>query len=320
MKKTVCVGVGSIGRAWAVVFAKAGHEVALYDANADVLNEVKERIESTLGDLEAAGLLHDAHSAINNIRIAETLEDALVDAVYVQESVRELLEVKRATFEEIACYAPEDAIIASSTSAIAGSLFMEGLRNSANCLVAHPTNPPFLTTLTELCPTSSTSIATLKAAKKFLTGCGQATVTLKKEITGYALNRLQAAVVAEALYLVGEGYLSAPDLDDVMTRGLGMRWCFMGPFLTGHLNAPTGYAQYMNMYGDAYRSIVRDLRTDYEWTPRLFKKVQDQIAGGEETADVASQQAWRDRRLMLLIKHLEEADRIEPRKGQIYEA
>lgn len=162
---------------------------------------------------------------------------------------------------------------------------------------------------------AAAAIVGVSRARDFLDGVGQATILVKKKIIEYALNRLQAAVVTEALHLVGEGVASPADADPTLTKGLGLRGCFMGPFLIGHLNAPGGYRDYMNKYGETYRTIARDPRGDYDWSASVIDAAHSELTLGLNVRDVSEEQAWRDRRLMRLATHLSEAESENPRPG-----
>ena len=104
----------------------------------------------------------------------------------------------------------------------------------------HPVNPPHLVPLVELCGSPWTSSAILDQAHQIYAECGMVPVRIKSEKQGFVLNRLQGAVLAEALRLLHEDVISVEDLDKTMKDGLGMRWAFMGPFETIELNAPEG--------------------------------------------------------------------------------
>lgn len=305
-RRVACIGTGTIGRAWAIAFAAAGCRTALYDALPGAADRSVDAVAAALADLEAAGMIASAADALALVSIESDLEAAIAGADYVQESIREDLALKRVLYTEMDQVASAHTIFGSSTSALPGSAFMCGLFISPRCLVAHPTNPPYLVPLTEMCVTPETARETLVFATDFLRRVGQAPVLIKKEVTGYVLNRLQAAVINEALNLVAADVIAPDELDDVMTRGLGLRWAFMGPFLTGHLNASGGYADYMHLYGDAYRSILDDMRTPYHWGDAEIEAVDAAMpplgAGG-----TAKAQAWRDRRLMALRLHLDSA-------------
>jgi L-gulonate 3-dehydrogenase len=175
---------------------------------------------------------------------------------FVQENGPELIEEKLAIFAELDRFAPKDALLVSSTSAITASRFTEKLAGRARCLVGHPVNPPHLVPLVELCGTPWTAPEAIERARAVYREIGQVPVTIKREIDGFALNRLQGALLAEAFRLVGEGYISAEDLDHTVKDGLGLRWSFLGPFETIELNAPGGIPDYCARYTGFYRELA----------------------------------------------------------------
>ena len=294
-----CIGAGNVGRAWAMVFARAGHEVRLFDADPAVVRErALPQIERNLADLAAAGALADPAAVRARIAVAESLEDALSGADHVQESIVEVEAAKRALFARIDALVPASTIIASSTSAIAGSRLFEALPGRARCLVAHPVNPPYLIPLVELCATPWTDAAVLQRCREFMRLCGQRPVVLNKEIEGFLLNRLQFALVGECLHLVAEGYCSVEDIDTVVTAGLARRWAFIGPFEVAHLNATAGYAGFMQGLGDMVRKVAADVRPDYPWDQALVDRIHAQLAGRTPVSEIPDRQAWRDRQLL----------------------
>ena len=131
-------------------------------------------------------------------------------------------------------------MLASSTSAIPASQFTEALPGCARCLVAHPVNPPHLVPIVELCGAPWTTPPVIERAKRIYAEVGQVPIVVNREIDGFILNRLQGALLSEAMRLVGEGYVSPADLDKTVRDGLGLRWSFMGPLATIELNAPAG--------------------------------------------------------------------------------
>ena len=172
------------------------------------------------------------------IEYVADLEQALDGVDWVQENAPEVLDVKRELYPRIDRATPKAAIVASSTSAIPASRFTETLAGRARCLVAHPVNPPHLVPVVELCGAPWTDAATLARARAVMTAIGQVPIIVKRELDGFILNRLQGALLSEALRLVGEGYVSPQDLDKTVQDGLGLRWSFIGPFATIELNAP----------------------------------------------------------------------------------
>ena len=300
--KIACIGAGTVGHAWAAVFARAGYEVALYDAKP---GEVRDRalpgVRATLELLARSGAhTEPVQTVFDRVRDAGSIAAAVTGAIYVQESVRENTGVKRQVFAEIASAARADAILASSTSAIPGSEFLQEIVHPERALVAHPVNPPSLIPLVELCPTPKTAKGTVDAARQLLADAGMKPILLNREIDGFILNRLQYTLVAEALHLVGEGYCSAEDIDRVVTEGLALRWAFLGPFAVAHLNAPDGFKGFVDRLGPMMRRMGADARTDYEWTNEQIADVHASLAKDIPIAEIPAHQRQRDRSILAL--------------------
>jgi 3-hydroxyacyl-CoA dehydrogenase len=309
MEKIAVIGAGLIGRAWAMVFARAGHEVTLYDADARALEASLAVIRGALKDLRAAGMVKEAPDRIyKRIRAASSLEDALAAADYAQENVSETLAAKKQIFAAMDGLARPEAILASSTSTIPASAFTEGLKRRSRCLVAHPVNPPHLVPLVELCPAPWTSKRVLARARALHESVGQVPITVKKEIQGFILNRLQAAVLNEALSLYADGYATAEDIDKTIRDGLGLRWSFMGPFETIDLNAPGGVADYAARYGQVMYEQVCS-QAPRRWEKEVIARLARERRAALPASDLARRQAWRDRRLMALSVHKREASK-----------
>ncbi len=300
MAKIACIGAGLVGRAWAVVFARAGHEVALYDRDQDALKATAlPTIARVLDGLDAAGMLSEAPEAISaRIRTCGSIAEAVDGVVHVQESVREDVEIKRAVFSEIAAHAPLDARLCSSTSALKGSEFLTHIEAPESAMVAHPVNPPSHIPLVELCGTGLTSLDAVQEARTFFEDLGMKPIVLNKEIDGFILNRLQYTLVAEALHLVGEGYCSAADIDRVITDGLALRWASIGPFMVAHLNAAGGFRGFVGQLGPMMRRMGEDARTDYPWTDQMVEAIHAEMEAAVAVKDIPERQHWRDDRIL----------------------
>lgn len=255
-RNVAIVGVGLIGRAWAAIFARAGWTVRLTDPHGPTLEAAPALIRDELHSLARHGLAADPDGAAARISVAASLADAVKDAAFVQENGPEDVAQKIAIFAELDRLAPPDALLASSTSAIVASRFTENLPGRARCLVGHPVNPPHLVPLVELCGAPWTSADAIERARAVYREIGQVPVTINREINGFVLNRLQGALLAEAFRLVGEGYISAEDLDHTVKDGLGLRWSFLGPLETIELNAPGGIPDYCARYTGFYRELA----------------------------------------------------------------
>jgi L-gulonate 3-dehydrogenase len=301
------VGAGLIGRAWAIVFARAGHRVMLYDVDASALERSNGALDASLCDLRSAGLLAEAPAVVRaRIACATTLVEAVGGAGYVQENIGEDPAAKRALFAELDCIASPDTVLASSTSTIPASQWSADLAGRARCLVAHPVNPPHLVPLVELSPAPWTAPDVVARARALLEAAGQVPIVVRKEIQGFLLNRLQGALLAEAFRLYADGYASIEDLDKTVRDGLGLRWSFMGPFETIDLNAPGGIADYCARYGDVYWEMARQ-EAPGRWNDALVQRVEAERRRQLPASNLGARAAWRDRRLMELIAHKRKA-------------
>lgn len=303
MKNAAIVGAGLIGRAWANVFARAGWSVRVWDPDAGQRAGAAKLVEQSLHELAGHGLVSDPAAAAGRVAVVATLEEAVAQAEYVQESGPEVLEVKRATFEQLDRAAPPGAILASSTSAIVASRFTEALAGRARCIVAHPVNPPHLVPVVELCGAPWTSPDTRQRARAILEAVGQVPIEVKREIDGFILNRLQVALLTEAFRLVQEGYVSPEDLDHTIADGLGLRWAFMGPFETIELNAPGGVADYCRRYVPWFRRYVADLPAASVWDDAQWQRAAAAWNRAPTPAQIAEKSRWRDARLAALVAH-----------------
>ncbi|KAM8854971.1 lambda-crystallin homolog isoform 3-T3 [Spinachia spinachia] len=243
MKIITVIGSGLIGRSWAMVFVSGGHSVKIYDNQPGASAKAVAEIRKQLQELQEAKMLRGQLTATQQLALLsghDELAEALQGAFFVQECVFEQLQVKQDVFRDIERLVGEDVVLSSSTSCLVPSKVFSTVQNRSRCLVSHPVNPPYYVRLVELVPHPDTAAAVMDAAYSLMTTVGQAPVRLNKEVDGFALNRVQAAVIAESWRLVQDGVLSVKDIDLVMSEGLGMRYAFIGPMETMHLNAPDG--------------------------------------------------------------------------------
>jgi L-gulonate 3-dehydrogenase len=300
--KVAVIGAGLIGRAWAVVFARGGAEVALFDSVAGQSEIARRWAGDALLQMQEFGLIDDAAGGLARIRVADDLADALAGADHVQENIAERVELKQALFQDIEKRAPATAVLASSSSAILPSVIFDSLGTRHRSLVAHPMNPPHLAPVVEVCGAPFTSLETVEKTSRFMQMCGMSVVTVEAEIEGFILNRLQFAVLNEALRLIEGGHVSARDLDKTLKDGLALRWSFMGPIETIDLNAPGGIADYMRRYGDTIRRGGALQKTSADWTDAVAEALVKERRAEVPLAHLQDGQARRDRRLMLLAK------------------
>ena len=307
MEKVAIIGSGLIGRAWAMVFARAGHPVKLYDAAPGAAEKALALIEEGLKELYEFGLIKESPAVVaRRVSAVKTLAEAVGDADYVQENTSENLEIKREVYRQMDEVAPAHCILASSTSTIQTSRFSEGLKGRHRCIVAHPVNPPHIVPVVEISPAPWTSEDVVTKTRALHEKVGQVAITVKKEVEGFILNRLQAALLLESWRLVKEDYVSVEDLDKCIKDGLGLRWSFMGPFETIDLNAPGGVPDYAKRYGPVLQGMMSNTKTE-AWNDALVARVDGERRKIMPQGKHAEREAWRDRRLMALIAHKREA-------------
>jgi 3-hydroxyacyl-CoA dehydrogenase len=295
------VGSGSIGVAWAVVFARAGHPVALYDTAPERLDAAATELRARLDDLSTAGLLDERPADVaSRVQPFGELAAALAGAVHVQECAPENVELKRELFAELDRLAGAEATLASSSSALTASQFAGELPGRGRCLVAHPANPPHLLPVVELVPAPFTSEQAIAAVTALLRGAGMSPVRVEHEPEGFVFNRLQGAVLREAYCLVRDGVATVDEIDRVMREGLGRRWAVIGPFETVDLNTRGGIAAHARRLGPAYERMGAARGQHDPWTDELVAEVTAQrrallpLERWQERVD------WRDRQLIAL--------------------
>ncbi|HET7880481.1 MAG TPA: 3-hydroxyacyl-CoA dehydrogenase [Acetobacteraceae bacterium] len=303
MTQVAVVGAGLIGRAWSIVFARAGFDVALWDPYPQQIDLALSFIGERLPELEEAGLLKEPPRLVaSRIRAAGSLAEAISMAEHVQENGPERVDAKQALFAELDRAARPDAVLASSSSGIPASAYTEALPGRARCLVAHPVNPPYLVPLVELCPAPWTDPEAVSRTRALMASAGQVPATVNKEVDGFALNRLQGALLAEAFRLIDDGVISPGDLDALVKHGLGLRWSFMGPLETIDLNAPGGLKDYCDRYGPLYAELQRQM-TPRTWDAPLVENLHAARRAELPANMQGVRQEWRDRRLMALLAH-----------------
>ena len=300
MTRTIAVvGAGLIGRAWSVVFARAGCNVRLWDPVADVRAQVMAALTET------CRISGDDPACLSHVTLCDSLEAAIKGAEWVQENGPEQIDVKRALYAQLDAIAPPATILASSSSALVASSFAGGLAGRARILVAHPVNPPHLVPVVELCPSPDTTTDVMDRAEALMHAVSQVPVRMTREIDGFILNRLQAVVLAEALSLIEQGIVTPQGLDDTICHGLGRRWTLMGPMATINLNAPGGVADYLNRYGPTMARLSNDAARGEAFTPQVAEILAAALPGPDQVTDLSRA---RDKRLAALSRHLKQTE------------
>ena len=304
------IGAGLIGSAWAICFARAGHPVRLNDRSHEILTIAREVIATALQDMAEFDLLEDTPEAIlARVTCSTDLASCLDGVVHVQECAPESIPAKKALFEQLGEMTGPEVVLASSTSAFIPSLFTAEVRHRERCIVAHPINPPYLVPVVQMVPAPWTAPAVIDQTEALMVAAGQAPIRLEKEADGFVVNRLQGALIHEALRIVDEGVAGAKAIDLAISKGLGLRWSFMGPFETMELNAPNGIRDYVERYGDLYRRII-GVGEDAAplWNGKALDRIEADRSAILDRSRIAERQRWRDRRLMDLAAAMKAAE------------
>jgi 3-hydroxyacyl-CoA dehydrogenase len=293
------VGTGVVGRSWMHVFARAGCQTRVYDPDP---SQIERALQWLDGDPDAKEIQRDL------VTTYADLGEALAGVGYVQESGPEQIELKKAIYADLDDAAAPETILGSSTSAHDMSEIAAGLRGAHRCIVAHPVNPPHLIPVVEVLPGVKTDRDVVKRTLEFLTSVGQKPVLMNHYVPAFLLNRMQAALLKEAIYLVESGVADVDSVDTVIRDGLGLRWALMGPFGVANTNADGGIREYFTRYGQAYKDCMDELGPTPSFDPEMIERLgqgTDAMAGKASLPEI---RAWRER----LIRKLRRLKAEEP--------
>lgn len=274
------IGTGVIGGGWAAHFLARGYDVCAFDPGPRAAEQLHSLLDAAWPVLTRLGLAATADRS--RLRIGESLEDALHQADFVQESTPEQLAAKVEVLARIDAATRPGVIVASSTSGLAMSDMAVGCTDPGRFVVGHPFNPPYLIPLVEICPGRLTSAATVAWAESFYARCGKAPLVMERELPGFIGNRLQEAVWREALHMLAAGEATVEQMDLSITDGPGLRWAQLGPCLTFHLaGGPGGMAHMLDHFGPALLEPWTRLAA-----PELTGELRDRMVAGclEEAA------------------------------------
>ncbi|MGA3206397.1 MAG: 3-hydroxyacyl-CoA dehydrogenase NAD-binding domain-containing protein [Syntrophales bacterium] len=305
VKNVGVVGTGLIGASWAAYYASKDFKVTVFDKIRAAQESGLQRAMNYLDALAQYGLIEKsrAQKMKGNISSAGSLEQAVSDADYVQESASENFDIKIPLFSEMDAIAKPETVLASSSSSLPMTQVQKSAKRPGRCVVAHPFNPPHLVPLVEIVPGNQTTPQTVEDVRTFFNGLGKMPVVLKKETTGFIANRLAAALWREAVDLVLKGVASVQDVDRALFAGPGIRWAFMGQHLIYHLGGGEGgYDYFINHIGKAFGDIWKDMAAWNEISDDAKSKLvqgMDEVMSGKKLTDVAQ---WRDKKIVALLK------------------
>jgi 3-hydroxypropionate dehydrogenase (NADP+) len=305
IQKIACVGAGLIGSDWTTLFVSKGYQVTLQDISEDILENALRVIRSNLLFHEKNGFIPpDAvDPALKRITTTTCLETAVGDADYIQESVFDDLALKHRVFKAIDAAARKDAIIASSASGLLMTDIQKAASLPGRCVMVHPILPAHLIPLVEIGGGPDTLPQSLDIAARFMKKLGKTTVVLKKEVPGYIVNRLQAAVLREAMDLVEKGVATAEDVDNAFCKGCGLRDPFIGPFLRAHL-AGDNIERFFKNYDQSYRYRLESMETWTSFPPSAIDAVVKEVNKMPMVVDnsIEDLKAWRNDKLVQVLE------------------
>jgi 3-hydroxyacyl-CoA dehydrogenase len=306
--KTVAgIGGGVIGGSWAVLFAMKGHDVYLYDINDDCIANDKKTIEKNLAFLAETGAIQSADEVHARIHYTTSMEEAVKDAKFIQESGPERLNIKHSMLASIEEFAPVDAIIATSASGLPLGQITENAVHPERCVGGHPYNPPHLIPLVEITKTEKTDPANVQVAKEFYQSLGKEPIVLQKDCPGYICNRLQLAVFREMVDLVERGVCTVEEADKALTFGPAIRWAIFGHNMIMQLGNKDGLAGMMDMLGGGF-NLCGDI-ANWQEIPASYKE-KGQAGVLEEMKNFSDEightneecTAYRDKMLIEILK------------------
>ena len=310
IQTVACVGAGLIGQGWSTLFCSKGLKVTLYDVTEDILHLSLDHISSSLQFLEANNLLKpgETSTALKRIKPTTDLAEAVANADYVQESVPDNYEIKKRVFQEMDAHAPHYAILASSASGLLMTEIQKVTKRRQRCVLAHPMLPAHILPLVEIVGGEQTSPDTVVTTQEFMKAMGKTPVVLNREIPGYIVNRLQAALLREAIDLVDKGIATAEDVDTAFCTGIGLRDPLLGPFLRIHL-AGDGVERFFEHLSRSYQYRWETMET---WTCIPQSAVKAVVQGVKEIEIVKKKtlgeiKQWRDEMLVRILSVLKEA-------------
>ncbi|KGR90900.1 3-hydroxybutyryl-CoA dehydrogenase [Ureibacillus massiliensis 4400831 = CIP 108448 = CCUG 49529] len=273
------LGAGTMGHGITQLYAQAGFDVYLYDINGEILQDALNKISTNLDLLfqENAITLAEKEKTLQYIFTTTNLEEAVSGSKFITEAVSENLNVKFDLFKQLEEIVDKDAIIASNTSTFSIKQLSEGVQKKDRLIITHFFNPAHLVPLVEVVKSEEIAQEIIEHTVAILKGIGKKPVVLKKGIPGLIANRLQAALVREAFYLLDNGIADAKDIDLAVSAGPGFRWAFIGPLETADFGGL-----------DIWKSVVENLApllSKEEKVPPFVKEKVDNGQFGTKTGN-----------------------------------
>jgi carnitine 3-dehydrogenase len=266
------LGAGVIGGGWAARFLLSGVDVLLHDPDPDAERNVGEMLANAR--LSWSRLMMAPLPEPGSLTVVEEVEDAVSEVDFVQESAPEQEELKRELLARASSAAAPDTVIASSTSGLLPSRLQIDMARPERLIVGHPFNPVYLLPLVELCPGDRTAPEAIERAIAVYHAVGMAPLRLQREIDGFIADRLLEALWREALWLVADDVATVSEVDDALRLGPGLRWSFMGSFMSYRLGGgELGMRHFLDQFGPTLKWPWTKLTDVPELTGELVEKI-----------------------------------------------
>ncbi|MEX2692792.1 carnitine 3-dehydrogenase [Rhizobium mongolense] len=303
INKAACIGGGVIGGGWIARFLLAGIDVDVFDPHPDarrIIGEVLANAERAYAMLTGAPL-----PKRGKLAFCGSLEEAVVDADWIQESVPERLDLKRSVLAQIDAAARPDALIGSSTSGLLPSDLQQDMQYPQRLFVAHPYNPVYLLPLVEIVGGEKTAMATIKAAMEKLPPIGMKGVHIAKEVEAFVGDRLLEALWREALWLIHDDICTVETLDDVIRYSFGLRWAQMGLFETYRIaGGEAGMRHFLAQFGPCLAWPWTKLTNVVDLDDALVEKIGQQSDEQAEGRSIRELERIRDENLVGILQAL----------------
>jgi 3-hydroxybutyryl-CoA dehydrogenase len=259
--KIALLGPGLMGSHIACEYALGGHEVAVLARRPDV---ARERIERGFATAHEHGLATSDQiaAARERLTIAEEIDGGDGAQVIVESVVEDLVE-KKATLLPVVARNP-GAIVASNTSSIPITAIGAAIEAGERTVGAHYWNPPLLMPMVEVIRGDETAETVVAEMTATLRALGKRPVLVDRDVQGFAWNRLQLALLREAVWLVENGVASPATVDEIVRDGLARRWRYTGPFQTAALGGAATFERVANLLWPAL-STATSLENLRQW-------------------------------------------------------
>lgn len=303
LRRVGLLGGGVIGGGWAARFLLNGVDVVMYDPDPDAPRKVGEVVAGARRAY--AKLTMAPMPAEGSLNFVATPGDAVAGVDFVQESAPERLDLKRSILGAASAAAHPSVVFGSSTSGLLPTQIQDGMTHPQRLVVGHPFNPVYMLPLVEICGGDATSQAAKDRAAEVYTAVGMRPLVLDKEIDGFVADRLLEAVWREALWLVNDGIATAEQIDDAIRFGAGLRWSFMGTFLTYRIaGGEAGMRHFMAQFGPTLQWPWTKLTDVPELTDELLDRIVAQSDEQARDAGFRELEVLRDDCLVAVIQGL----------------